>query len=389
MNIAVIGAGTAGIMSLCHALKWLCLEDSTITSIYSPNIKPLPVGETMDPGFITSLFDATGFTFLEDGHELDATIKLGVLWKNWRPKDFIINMKPPEYSISFNAGKLKEFCFKRFKERYPDNFKILEGEVEKLTSNHGEALIVVDGIEHHFDWVIDCRGYPTDFTDYHMMDIPVNHVLVNVIKEPAISTTPQVQAHKNGWMFYVPLTTRQAWGYLYNDNITSKEEAVNNIKELFNTDEVNLNEFTFKSYYAKQFFDGRILKNGNTALFLEPIEGLAGFFYQMVMRCFTDYVKGVATIDDVNGRLKEYAQYNELFINYAYHGGSVYDTEFWRITKQKCGNRLDELNWNEKIASIKSAIDINGETTHSGLFGWSNYHWKCLDRNFEYNYFKE
>jgi hypothetical protein len=83
------------------------------------------------------------------------------------------------------------------------------------------------------------------------------------------------------------------------------------------------------------------------------------------------------------------AQHNELFINYAYHGGSIYDSEFWNITKEKCSERLKQLDWEDKKSAIKTAIDMYGETTHSGLLGWSNYHWSCLDKNFEYNYFKD
>jgi hypothetical protein len=191
-------------------------------------------------------------------------------------------------------------------------------------------------------------------------------------------------------MFHIPLTTRQAWGYLYNDNITSREEAVDHIKELFNIEDPKLNEFTFKSYYAKSFFDGRIIKNGNRAAFFEPIEGIAGYFYLLVVRCLVDYINQNTTIDAVNDMLTEYARNNELFINYAYHGGSNYDSEFWNVTKEKTKKKLfEEFEWPRLIEEIKDSIKTHGVSNHNGVAGWTNYHWTEWDKHMEYNYFSE
>ena len=74
-------------------------------------LKILAIGESMDPGFPTTLFEGTNFTLLDDAERLDATLKLGVQWKNWRNKEFTSYMHPPYYAMHFNNGKLKEFCF--------------------------------------------------------------------------------------------------------------------------------------------------------------------------------------------------------------------------------------------------------------------------------------
>jgi hypothetical protein len=390
MKIAVIGVGTAGVMSLCHALKWLCPDGSTITSIYNPDIKILSVGETMDPGFVTMLFNATRFTYVKDGHELDAMIKLGVGWKGWREEDFVINMAASQYTINFNNGKLKDFCFKRFDEHFGDKFKRLEGTVNDVKTLPEKAVVTVDGVEHDFDYVVDCRGYPEDYSEYNIVECPVNHVLVHQNPIPGTSYTPLVQAHKNGWMFHIPLTTREAWGYLYNDEITSKEEAIKDIHDIFGRTDMKLNEFSFKSYYAKEFFDGRVIKNGNRALFFEPIEGLAGYFYLLVMRGLVDYITDGASRETLNNALTESARFNEMFINYAYHGGSNYDSEFWRITKEKTTKILyDKFDWDNVRKEVKEHIDKHGIATQEGCYGWSTYHWIEWEKHMKFNYFKD
>lgn len=388
MRIAVIGVGTAGVTSLCHALRWLGNENDTVTSIYDPNVKILAIGESMDPGFPTVLFEGAEFTLLEDADELDATLKLGVTWKNWRNNEFTSFMHPPVYAMHFNNGKLKDFCFDRFTKIWGDRFRVIEGSVSNLTSTDNAATVTVDNVDHHFDFVIDCRGTPKDLTDYNVVNDPVNHCLVNVINEPGTWNTTIHQAHANGWMFGIPLTTRQGWGYLYNDKITSREDAVADIERIFNTKDLDLREFKFNSYYAKSFFNGRVIKNGNAALFFEPMEALSGYFYSTVMRNLTDYILGECSVDDVNYRLTEAAQDIENFINFAYHGGSTFDSDFWKNTVATTTAKLQtDQRWAKTVNEIKSCISDGKIIQEKSIARWYIRHWLNWDKNLGYNYF--
>jgi hypothetical protein len=390
MKIAVIGVGTAGVTSLCHALRWLTNNTTTVTSIYNPSVKILEIGESMDPGFPTVLFEGAGFTLVEDAAELDATMKLGVSWKGWREKDFTSLMHPPAYAMHFNNGKLKDFCFGRFKKLWGNKFQIIEGSVTDLKNSNNFAEVTVDGVSYEFDFVIDCRGTPKDFTNYNIINDPVNHCLVNIVEEQGTWNTTMHQAHANGWMFGIPLTTRQGWGYLYNDTITSREDAVKDIEKIFNSTNLNLKEFTFKSYYAKEFFDGRIIKNGNSALFFEPLEALSGYFYSTVMRNLVDYINNQCSVDDVNSRLTEAAQDIENFISFAYHGGSTFDSEFWRTTVKLTTKKLKtDARWQNTVAEIKSCLHNGNIIQEKSIARWYIRHWINWDKNLGYNYFSE
>ena len=60
-------------------------------------------------------------------------------------------------------------------------------------------------------------------------------------------------------MFGIPLQTRQNYGYMFNDNITTIEEAKEDLSKIFKT-ELNLKEFKFKPYHASVFLKDRVLK---------------------------------------------------------------------------------------------------------------------------------
>jgi hypothetical protein len=387
-NIAVIGVGTAGILSLSHILGYMP-KDWAVTSIFDPSIPILGVGETAGPIVLQSLFKGCNFTFA-DIDQLDGTFKYGSHFINWRENDVKVNVLPPEVGIHFNNFKLKEYALPRFAEIHGDRFRQLQGSVSNIVSYNDHADIQVDSQTFSFDWIIDCRGYPTDYTDYSISDvIPVNHCLVNMIPEPGSWEWTYHTAHKNGWMFGIPLQSRQGWGYLYNDTITAREDAVDDIAERFNTpkEQLTLKEFSFKNYFAKEFMVGKVLKNGNRALFFEPIEAMSGYFYDQVMKHFFDVLLGERTALSINTELNRIAEDLETFIAYLYHGGSTYDSEFWKITKAKCSKHIQQderFNWYMDL--LKDAASMR-DRTDLKLYGtWNSTNWIDFDKNLGYHY---
>jgi hypothetical protein len=337
------------------------------------------------------LFLGTNFTLLRDAEELDATIKNGVKYTGWRDKDFFSNLIPPCHGIHFNNFKLKEFAYNRFKNVWGEKFQEIQGKITHMTNLETKVILQIDKQALEFDYVIDCRGYPEDYSDYHISEyIPVNHCLVHMIPKSGNWNWTYHVAHRNGWMFGIPLTTRQGWGYLYNDNITDRSDAVADLQERFNLpkDYDNFKEFKFKNYYAKKFIDGRILKNGNRALFYEPIEAMSGFFYDQVIRHFFDYMVRAFDEERMNKELTRIAQDMEAFICYIYHGGSTYDSEFWKFSKEKTKYRVDN------DIRFKLYIDLlnklsPSEKSEKRLFGvFNSPNWLDFDRNLGYSYIK-
>ena len=67
-NIAVIGTGTAGVVSLAHCLAFFT-SDWKVTSVYDPNIPMLGIGESTSTQIPTTLFYGTDLNFLQDQDE--------------------------------------------------------------------------------------------------------------------------------------------------------------------------------------------------------------------------------------------------------------------------------------------------------------------------------
>ena len=228
MKIAVIGTGTAGILSIAFVLAY-SPEPIEVYSIHNPKKPILGIGESTSTQIPGVLYDSIGFTLLENADEIDATTKLGVKFSNWREKEFYSHIMPVCYGMHFDNHSIKKFTFKKFRELHK-NFREIHGDVTTVESEETKAYVTVDGKKYSFDYVIDCGGYPDDYSDYFLgKPISVNSCFVHNTKPEKYCYTHH-RATPNGWMFGIPLQSRQSFGYLYNDTITTEEDAIENFK---------------------------------------------------------------------------------------------------------------------------------------------------------------
>ena len=378
MHIAVIGSGTVGVMSVCSLLGF---TDFKVTCIYNPNKKILGIGESSNVQLPKLLWESIQYNPVFD-KDLDATLKYSVLYKNWRKEDFHSPILPIEYAIHFNNFKLGEFVYSECLKKYPDRFQIIKDDVLEIINETDKAKVKSINKTYDFDFVIDCRGWPEDYSDYiESESLLLNKCLVNMIPEKGDWNFTYHYATQNGWMFGIPLQTRQGWGYLFSDQVTSDQEAVEDINHIFksNLKLDDLKVFKFKPYRAKKFLNGRIMKNGNAAIFYEPLEALSGVMYHNINIAFIDYIYKTRSEEQINQHLHKLSEQYENFICYAYHGGSNFNSKFWNTIQEKTKNHLKNNDlWNQNIKDIKEDQIV---------FPWAPSQWKKLDKVFGYGYF--
>ena len=388
-RLAVIGAGSGGVITMCYFLARLSNEWEVV-SIYDPTVPILGIGESTNPSFIRLLEMGARFSVSEDTPYLDSTLKFGTQFIKWRDHEWLNPLISGGIAVHFNNFKLKEFCFSRFPNLWPEKFKVIEGNIEKIT-NGDKATITVNGKDEVFDFVIDCGGFPKDYTGYTYSKCSLlNHCLVHSFEKfDPIQYTEHI-ATPHGWMFGIPLTSRKTYGYLFNDEITSMDDAVQNMAETLNVspDELNLKEYKFRPYYKTHLVDKAIMANGNRALFYEPISATSINQYNSTCDVIFYYITGQVSEKQANERFTFESNTTEDIINYYYHGGTTYDSEFWRAA---VANAKNNLKHNERFNEV---IDYNHRAYQLGLpyngkgHLFSQYNLFILDEAFGYNYFK-
>lgn len=357
-KIAVIGAGTAGLittMKLCNLLE----ESYEINLIHSDSIDIIGVGESTLVDFPAVLESCVDYEHFLDREELNSTTKYGVKFKDWSQDDFFITFSSGSHALQFDTNNFKSYVIPKLSERY-ENFYEIKKEVKNIESKglFSEVIVEFEDGNLTFDYVIDCRGFPKDYSDYKIVDnVYLNSAIVFSSETKTNKEFTYHIAHKNGWMFGVPLNNKIGFGYLYNDEFCTKEECLNDIKDVMNkfnnSEDLDIEfldnsykEYKFKNYYKESFKnnDNNIFVNGNMALFFEPIQATSLLCYSSIANYIIHSIFYQETAFLLDEAYKKLIEESLLFINLHYITGSGYPSPFWSYACDKSFKFIESYN---------------------------------------------
>ena len=356
MKITVLGRGNAGCLTaLYYSYYTRNQKDIHIELIHDPDIPPEKVGQATvlePPGL---LWKALGINWYDN--PIDATPILCILYENWGKKNhkFFHPFPLNDVTIHYTPSRLQDV--------------ILESGYFDVKEKHIDDYNQIDS-----DFIFDCRGRNTNKQDdYYNLINPVNSVLLGESnsKECDINWTRAV-ATPDGWTFVIPKTTQNtSYGYLYNDKITSIEEASANFEKLFDFSKGEIEKKTslkFNNYIAKRpIIDDRIILGGNRLFFLEPLEATAIQAYLFwAQRTFWWIIDKRSNPNFATQELYKYTTQLQNFILWHYVFGSKYNTPFWRYAQEFT---INDDEFHKIVFAIKkfSLIDIIDDRIDIGV----------------------
>lgn len=365
VKIGVLGSGTAAMVAIMMGCGKTHNDDLPIkiTCIHDPSIPTLSVGESISPVLHTRMMNIIDFEYVRDHVHIDATLRFGTLhdWEDNAGNDFAV--KYPQTALHINSQKFSGYVLSKIKEKYSHFFEEVHDRVQAIGQSPDKVFVRCENKTYAFDYVIDSRGFPTqeelNSGDYGFpMFETVNSVIAYQHHKPYQEVYSSATFHKNGWMFGVPLTHKKTFGYLYNDRFTSKEEAIEHFKKLvpaIESDKVSHRKWTH--YYRKHAIENRILYLGNKLYFLEPIQALPLFVYDMLANMFFSCLQvGMQhreLVHEVNTGVDLWMSHMESIIAMNYAGDNKMDSEFWNVTKQIAIRRLYTsdvyMKWARKV----------------------------------------
>jgi len=320
-KVAIIGRGTAGCMAAAFFNKHTSAD---VEWYFDSNIRPQAVGEGSNLVLPKRLNECLNFSY-RDMPLIDGTIKTGIYKENWGQDQapFMHDFPSPHVALHFNANKLQDYVHSK-----------LSSEVSVIDRN-------VSSGDVDADFILDCSGTPKDFSDCVSSEyIPVNAAYVTQCywDYPRFDYTLTI-ARPYGWVFGIPLKNRCSIGYLYNSNINTEEEVVEDVLQVMEqyglTPSSDTNKLSFKNYRRSDNFKGNVAYSGNASFFLEPIEATSF--------STSDAVNVAASLHWFNGTSKEHAQLqydaildaNESIIMLHYAAGSKFKTPFWDYATER------------------------------------------------------
>lgn len=377
MKIGILGAGTASAISLLkifELLKTYYKSQPDIYCLYDPNIPITHVGESTSPVLSGILFRVLDFNAVLDLKEFDGTLRWSTnyAWEEANGNNFWVMHGNP--GLHINSEKFASYVIKKLSEKY-SNFYQIHDNVVSVDQDTSGVTVSCSEQTYKFDYLIDCRGNPSPeelaSDEYTISPFQsVNSVILYPHFHEYKEDYTSAYYHKNGWMFGVPLAHRKAYGYLYNNNITSYEEACKHFAEIKGIDTTNLRKFSWQSYYKNKVIDGRILYIGNRLYFFEPAQALPLHHYMNIAEGFIDKILiQEMSVDRMNIQMNQYHLVNvemmQDLIAMNYVGRIDNPSEFWSYTKESAVKRLkNSVHWQDWLQKNKLTNGILGYWRH-------------------------
>ena len=311
-KLAVIGAGNAGCISALHFKG--SLPDLEIDLYHDSEHHPIErVGQGTTIPVAKLLSHSLGCD--RYNNKIGASIKTGIFYSGgWGKKnrDFFHSFYTmDQVSIHYTPKKLSDAV------------------LSSGLFNIKEQEIIDPEKEIDADFIIDCRGRKArDKDNLDTIVNPINSVLLASLPKKEMIWT-EAQATPNGWTFIVPVEDKLSLGYLYNADLTSKEEATKDFQERFKVEEIE-HSMKFDNYCSFNPFVGeRILLNGNQCAFIEPLEATATGLYLWIARVGYDRFINKVDIPQCLHLLHKEVNSIANFVLWHYKTGSKFDSPFW------------------------------------------------------------
>lgn len=265
-----------------------------------------------------------GYDLVEHSKETKAVPKRYIKYENWGINKEWYHTFPPHLSgIHFDTAALSTWVLDQLKDH--GSVRVKENEWEDIKNNNLKIynkkvvdkkyvnkkwdLVFSDNTIETYDYVIDCTGMPSDYNEDEFelhSDVPVNSTLIYKVKKEKENTFTGSRhiAHDMGWCWAIETLDQCTYGFLYNRNLNTKEEAEEVFTKLLQKENVNVDDqFThlkFNNYFRKNNIQNNYMYLGMSGYFLEPMEATTSWLNSQVYRYMWGYIAEEHSEDDAN-----------------------------------------------------------------------------------------
>jgi len=386
-TITIVGGGTAGYITAL-ILKTRYGSNIDLQLVKSNKIGIIGVGEGSTEHW-KEFMDFVGIDFKELINECDATLKCGIMFKNWTDNDYLHNVNElknfkhgqhlasylklmsedcdvkelnnpwfwenkvgrefllselhncPTNQYHFNTFKLNEFLNKKSIEK---GLKVVDDEIVEVELNNKGEISKLKGEKNNYDtdFYIDCTGFKRllisklgaqwkSYSKYLKMK--------EAIAFPTDGTDEYnvytiARAMKYGWAWHIPTYGRWGNGYIFDSDYINADDAKQEIEETLGH-KIDIGKHV---KFDPGCLDKPWIKNclavGLSANFVEPLEAtsIGTSINQMFLfiHMFDNYNQKI--IDDYNYKMELIMNNIRDFIILHYITKRD-DTSFWKDLK--------------------------------------------------------
>jgi len=258
------------------------------------------------------------------------------------------------YAYHFDAAKFAQLLARNAQNKFNVKHKIAtvkgaikddEGNITKLITQEEEEL--------SFDFYVDCSGFSSILIDKELQvpfeskanELLTDSVLVQqmpLVEGEDINPYTTATAHKAGWIWDIPLTTRRGTGFVYSSKHMSDDEALHLYAQYLDVDESDLSprKIPMEIGYRKTFWQKNCVALGLAQGFLEPLEAtsilVSDFSAELLARNFPRNTSDMKVSAPYYNKVVTYVWEQVVdFIKLHYCISDRTDSQFWLDNQDK------------------------------------------------------
>ena len=426
MNIVVLGAGTAGLVTA------LMLREKypfyNITIVKSGDIGIVGVGEGSTEHW-SEFMNFVGINLSELIRETKATVKIGILFKDWIPgkqyvhsisaaelsplnkpeifNQLLLNDSDVEFSLSshfeymfyknyvplfenlrpanqyhFDTFALNEYLNKICMQRKMDIVDCKVTDAEQDADGNITSLITTAGIIKG-DFFVDCSGFKRVLSNKvgskwvsKSQYLPMNHAIAFPTElddkndlEPYTTST----ALSSGWSWKIPTQERYGNGYVFCDSYLNADQALNEINISLNKNvEKAARDIKFEAGCVDKFWNKNVVCVGLSSSFAEPLEAQSiGFTIiqaRLLNDCLDTWLLNPKISEVYNKKLNDSFE-NIISYLQLHYLTTRNDTKFWKDKPFELTNTIKD-NIESFQSGIISPLLFDDSSFMFRIFNW-------------------
>ena len=426
MNIVVLGAGTAGLVTA------LMLREKypfyNITIVKSGDIGIVGVGEGSTEHW-SEFMSFVGINLSELIRETKATVKIGILFKDWIPgkqyvhsisaaelsslskpeifNQLLLNDSDVEFPLSghfeymfyknyvplfenlrpanqyhFDTFALNEYLNKICMQRKMDIVDCKVTDAEQDADGNITSLITTAGIIKG-DFFVDCSGFKRVLSNKvgskwvsKSQYLPMNHAIAFPTElddkndfEPYTTST----ALSSGWSWKIPTQERYGNGYVFCDSYLNADQALNEINISLNKNvEKAARDIKFEAGCVDKFWNKNVVCVGLSGSFAEPLEAQSiGFTIiqaRLLNDCLDTWLLNPKISEVYNKKLNDSFE-NIISYLQLHYLTTRNDTKFWKDKPFELTNTIKD-NIESFQSGIISPLLFDNSSFMFRIFNW-------------------
>ena len=413
-----------------------------ITVLESDNIPIIGAGEGSTgilSSWISTKLAPLGVSEIDFLNKTDATLKLGIRFKDWKhigheyqspiqptestrmnidadllschvfgkynhasPAGYLMDNEYSCYSRNVGLIPLNAYHFdahkvgKYFKEKCMEHgVKNVIGEINQLNINKETGFLKSVNIKESIDKIeadiwIDASGFSKILIDSmdggwesYKDSLPTTAAipyLYDYKKDENVLAETLAWAQPNGWMWQIPTQERYGCGYVYSDNHTTYDKAVDELIKNTGRKIEPIRNLKFEAGRVKNFWSKNVVAIGLASGFLEPLQATSihSTIVQLDLFAYHYFSSDLSNIDfktspDAYNKTigKMWDDFRDLLqIHYITQRE---DSEFWKYCKYDL-KKTDKVKHIMEVSKHRSPSSWDFDLYH-GTAGWGVWCW--------------